>query len=54
MDSNARFLAFVDTDTADNTALVFPTLEQLAIALKESLNLEEIAKLVDQISGLND
>ena len=35
--SNTGFLAIVDSDTADNTALMFPSLEQLSAVLRDSL-----------------
>ena len=43
--SNTGFLAIVDSDTADNTALMFPTLEQLSLVLRESLPEETLDSL---------
>ena len=46
--SNTGFLAIIDCDTADNTALMFPTLEQLSIVLRESMSEDTL----DSLSGL--
>ena len=45
MGSNTGSLVIVDSDTADNTALIFPTLEQLSIVLRESLPEDAIKSL---------
>jgi len=46
--SNTGFLAIVDSDTADNTALMFPSLEQLSIVLRESMSEDTL----DSLRGL--
>lgn len=46
--SNTGVLAIVDSDTADNTALMFPSLEQLSIVLRESMSEDTL----DSLRGL--
>ena len=49
--SNTGFLAIVDSDTADNTALMFPTLEQLSIVLRDSLPEDTLESLWGLLRG---
>ena len=49
--SNTGFLAIVDSDTADNTALMFPSREQLSIVLRESMPEDTLESLGSLLQG---
>ena len=49
--SNTGVLAIVDSDTADNTALMLPSLEQLSLVLRESMSEDTLESLRDLLQG---
>ena len=49
--TNTGFLAIVDSETANNTALIFPSLEQLSLVLLESLSEETLKSLRGLLRG---
>ena len=49
--STTGFLAIVDCDTADNAALMFPSLEQLSTVLRESMSEDTVESLRGFLRG---